>query len=323
MKKAQAFAALAVSASLIGIGACASVPAGRPPPSSPQSAGISNSNNPSVPPASVSRSRDTLSSLSATEPQLSSSYEAAFHNVTYNRDADGTLTVIKEDKQGNISGTLTVEPPLYGGGPFTGTVSGTAIKFTVTSTSPNDCGCKSAVFTGTVNPQASALSGTYIANTTGPTQNGTWKAQSVGGSAPSSATPPSSAPSAPGSAPSTGKPSTGKPASVPAGAVACHGTDVAHNIDMNAWANTKSSCAEFLYGWSLSVEPGAVSFPSVQCAGIGRPYDNKVVLGWSVNSDAGAKGNGPNNTPAGQGLCYEVGIQGFRFTAGNGNRVSG
>jgi len=81
MKKAQAFAALAASASLIGIGACGSLHAGRPAPSSSGSAGISNNPSapgttpsappgtaPSPPPASVAPSRATPSSPSATPP---------------------------------------------------------------------------------------------------------------------------------------------------------------------------------------------------------------------------------------------------------------
>ena len=50
---------------------------------------------------------------------------------------------------------MTLEPRLYGGGLFTGAVSGSSISFAVASTTPNLCPgeCRSGVFTGTLGPQ--------------------------------------------------------------------------------------------------------------------------------------------------------------------------
>src|SRR5207302_661644 len=76
---------------------------------------------------------------------------------------------------GKISGKLTLAPPLYGGGPFKGTVTNAAVNFTVTSTPGNPCHCVSIAFTGSIGPKGS-MKGQYIAKTTSGTENGTWRA---------------------------------------------------------------------------------------------------------------------------------------------------
>lgn len=116
-----------------------------------------------------------LSGTQSSYPQLSASYTGSVHNIPYNITSNFALSSITEDQQGNISGQMIVDPPLYGSGPFTGTVSvNNTINFTVTSTPGNPCGCTSVIFTGTVKPQ-NTLSGNYTANSqTGP-QTGTWQ----------------------------------------------------------------------------------------------------------------------------------------------------
>jgi hypothetical protein len=95
--------------------------------------------------------------------QLSSTYSMTFDNLTLNTQAAGTLSGIKEDQYGNLSGQMTVNPPLYGTGSFTGTASSTTINFVVTGTG--------GVYTATMNAQGT-LTGTY----TYPGQQGTWQA---------------------------------------------------------------------------------------------------------------------------------------------------
>jgi hypothetical protein len=68
------------------------------------------------------------------------------------------------DAQGNVNGQFTVQPPLYGSGPFTGTFHDGGLAFTITSAQPNPCGCLAIVVTGTANAQG-VLSATYTVNT--------------------------------------------------------------------------------------------------------------------------------------------------------------
>ena len=105
---------------------------------------------------------------------LASAYNMAFDNFTYG-SSDGTLTHVTENATGDISGQMTVDPPLYGSGPFTGTVSGNAIKFTVESDTPNPVNAISATFSGTIGVKGS-LSGTYVGYTSNGPQNGNWTA---------------------------------------------------------------------------------------------------------------------------------------------------
>ena len=91
-------------------------------------------------------------------PHLAPAYQGTVHNITYNLTANYALSSIKEDQQGNISGESIVSPPLYGSGPFTGTVSpDNSITFTST---PTDGSGYTITFTGTVNSDGS-LSGSY------------------------------------------------------------------------------------------------------------------------------------------------------------------
>jgi hypothetical protein len=117
--------------------------------------------------APVSSAAATLSTPSLI--QLASSYNMTFDNTTYDIMADGSLSGITEDQQGNISGQMTVDPPLEGTGPFTGTVSNTTINFALAGTDGS--------YTGTVNAQGT-LSGTYTYSAPGPFagQSGTWQA---------------------------------------------------------------------------------------------------------------------------------------------------
>jgi hypothetical protein len=107
-------------------------------------------------------------------PGLATTYNTTFDNLTYGISSVGTLTHVTENAAGDISGQLTVDPPLYGSGPFTGTVNGNAIKFTVEST-PNPVNETSGTFTGTIGLQDS-LSGTYAGDTSTGPQNGNWTA---------------------------------------------------------------------------------------------------------------------------------------------------
>jgi hypothetical protein len=108
---------------------------------------------------------------------LAATYNTTFDNLTYGISSVGTLTHVTENATGDISGQLTVDPPLYGSGPFTGTVNGNAIKFTVESVTPNPGNATSITFSGTIGLKGS-LSGTYITESSGgqPSQNGNWTA---------------------------------------------------------------------------------------------------------------------------------------------------
>lgn len=115
----------------------------------------------------VSYYRSVLSPTIQPLPQLASSYQGMAHNITYNIDANLALSSITEDQQGNIRGQMTVNPPLYGSGPFIGTVSATnAITFTSTATADGG----TITWTGIVN--GSSLSGTYAVDNG---QRGSWQ----------------------------------------------------------------------------------------------------------------------------------------------------
>jgi hypothetical protein len=108
---------------------------------------------------------------------LATTYNTTYDNLTYGISSVGTLTHVTENAAGEISGQLTVDPPLYGSGPFTGTVNGNAIKFTVESDTSNPGNATSVMLTGTIGLQGS-LRGTYITHTSDgrPPQNGNWTA---------------------------------------------------------------------------------------------------------------------------------------------------
>ena len=110
----------------------------------------------------------------AAVPKLSPLYHMKLHNSSENVNSTGVIAGIKQTG-GKIAGKVILAPPLYGGGPFKGTVGASAVKFTVTSTPGNPCHCVSIAFTGTIGPKGT-MNGTYVATTTAGTENGTWAA---------------------------------------------------------------------------------------------------------------------------------------------------
>ena len=102
-------------------------------------------------------------------------YRVKLHNITESSNATGVLTGIKQNSHGGLSGKLIVAPPLFGGGPFTGTVSKNSVKIVVASTRPNPCDCVSLTFTGKIGAKG-AMSGTYVGKTTTWSEHGTWQA---------------------------------------------------------------------------------------------------------------------------------------------------
>jgi hypothetical protein len=92
-------------------------------------------------------------------------YHGSVHNTTY--DVMSTISLSFTTAGSHIQGTFTVDPPLIGSGPFTGTISTTTIQFVV---SPTD-GSATLTFTGTFQSDGS-ISGSYG---TSAGQAGTWK----------------------------------------------------------------------------------------------------------------------------------------------------
>jgi len=107
--------------------------------------------------------------------QLAPSYSLSFHNISKDLYTNGALTGVKETAQGAISGKMIIVLPLYGSGPFTGTVTKNHVALKVKSTVPNPCDCISGTFTGTLSSQGS-ITGTYVGLTKWGTENGTWQA---------------------------------------------------------------------------------------------------------------------------------------------------
>jgi hypothetical protein len=102
-------------------------------------------------------------------PQLSSSYTGNADNITLNQTGKFDLENIQEDSNGNISGNDVVSLPLYGTGTFTGKVTlQSVITFTVT---PQDSADSSKInFTGTVS--GTTLRGTYTSSSG---EGGNWQ----------------------------------------------------------------------------------------------------------------------------------------------------
>jgi hypothetical protein len=100
--------------------------------------------------------------------RLASAYSGTVHNTTYDISSTFRLSSVTADQNGNISGQMTVDPPLYGSGPFTGRVSGSSVTFTVNSTPGNSIGVTHIIFSGTV--VQAAMSGTYVVEATSGTQ---------------------------------------------------------------------------------------------------------------------------------------------------------
>ena len=92
-------------------------------------------------------------------------YHGSVHNTSY--DVKSTISISFTKVGSQIQGTFTVDPPLIGSGPFTGTISTTTIQFVV---SPED-GSADLTFTGTFKSDGS-ISGSY---STSAGQAGTWQ----------------------------------------------------------------------------------------------------------------------------------------------------
>jgi lysophospholipase L1-like esterase len=121
-------------------------------------------------------SAPTASAL-ARAARLAKTYSLTLDNLTYALSSGGALTQVAENAAGDISGQLISDPPLYGSGPFTGTVNGNTIKFTARSAASNPANATSTDFTGVIDSRGS-LSGTYIGYTSDgrPPEKGTWTA---------------------------------------------------------------------------------------------------------------------------------------------------
>ena len=94
--------------------------------------------------------------------KLAPAYLAYYDNLTYATAADGTLTSMWVSPSGHVSGYLTVDPPLAGSGPLSGTLTGNTISFAHGA----------GGFTGTRNSATLQMSGTYGDSS----ENGVWKA---------------------------------------------------------------------------------------------------------------------------------------------------
>jgi Zn-dependent protease with chaperone function len=106
-------------------------------------------------------------------PALAQAYQGSVVNTTDNANVQSTVSLasIKQDQQGHITCYLTIQPPLVGSGPCTGSVSKNGrIQFTVT---PDDgSGIASIQFTGTIHPNGS-MDGSYTLP--GTNEVGTWQ----------------------------------------------------------------------------------------------------------------------------------------------------
>jgi hypothetical protein len=125
--------------------------------------------------ASPSGGATTSAGAHASAKQLAFFYSVKMHNIPEDKDATGVLTGITQNPHGSITGQMNLAPPLYGGGHLAGTVGPAKVKFTVTSTPGNTCGCISITFAGAVGAKG-ALTGTYVAKTKLGSENGTWVA---------------------------------------------------------------------------------------------------------------------------------------------------
>lgn len=134
------------------------------PSTSPSPSGGTNSTVPSDP---------TPTSQPAPFPQLHPRYIGEAHNITLNIIAQVVLTVNKQN-QDKISGFCSVEAPLGGSGPFTGTIDAAGhVNFTIQA---NDGSGTTTVVNGTLQPDGS-LTGTYTVEN--PVSQGEWFATPV------------------------------------------------------------------------------------------------------------------------------------------------
>lgn len=104
----------------------------------------------------------TLEAATPATVSLASSYSMNFDNLTFSETSDGSLTNMSVDASGNVTGDMTVNPPLGGTGPLSGVLTGSTLTFSV----------EGGDYTGTVNAATLAISGTY----TYPGQDGVWTA---------------------------------------------------------------------------------------------------------------------------------------------------
>jgi hypothetical protein len=114
--------------------------------------------------AAISVPVTTVFAASAADARVAASYTMSFDNTTYGETASGSLTDIKENGAGHITGYMTVDAPLGGSGDFTGTVSGATVKFSVSG----------GYYAGKVNKEDTSIRGTYSYPSLD--QVGTWQA---------------------------------------------------------------------------------------------------------------------------------------------------
>ena len=76
----------------------------------------------------------------AADPMPASTYAGTAHNTTFNISAPFRLTGVTLDPlTQRVTGQFTVDPPLYGSGPFDGFFAHGEFPFTIRSTQPNPC----------------------------------------------------------------------------------------------------------------------------------------------------------------------------------------
>ncbi len=118
------------------------------------------------------------SAFASAAPGLAKSYTGSAHNMTAAESAPITLSGVTENGDA-ISGTFAFHSPLAGTGPFTGTISSSAVRFEVKPTAASCSSCSDVIFTGNVSPLVS-MSGTWVAHLkSGSSQNGTWSVGST------------------------------------------------------------------------------------------------------------------------------------------------
>ena len=95
------------------------------------------------------------SAASGTTPaaaKLFLSYSASYDNLTYGITSTGSLTNMTVNAAGDVSGYLTVNPPLYGTSELSGKLTGDTLTFSTGA---------GGDFTSTVNASTGKISGTY------------------------------------------------------------------------------------------------------------------------------------------------------------------
>jgi len=111
---------------------------------------------------------------------VGSTWSGTFHNTTQNVSGSMALADLTEKANGSVAGSVVVYPPYGGGGPFTGSVTGDAIKMTSVSNAANLCSDCTIVWVGTVSTFGS-IGGTYLVKTDN--ERGTWQVHRSGATA--------------------------------------------------------------------------------------------------------------------------------------------